>query len=76
MGAEHGNAGTDGHLGLATVALAERSEGRAVFFLFLNLCFELLIWKCLKLNEARGSPPTASSGIWISPPLSKCGSQR
>lgn len=36
VGAEHSNAGTDGHLGLATVALAERSEGRAFFFLFLK----------------------------------------
>lgn len=33
-GAEHSNAGSDGHLGLATVALAERSEGRAFFFPF------------------------------------------
>lgn len=61
--------------GLACVALPERFEGRAFFFPLL-LCFELRVWKCLKLNEARGSFPTASSGIWISPPLSKRGSQR
>lgn len=33
-GAEHSNAGSDGHLGLATVALAERSKRTAFFFPF------------------------------------------
>lgn len=37
MGAEHSNAGTDWNLGLAAVALAERSEGRAFFFPFFKI---------------------------------------